>query len=106
MKKSDIALNPNKLISESQLNKLSLATDDLKEYKPIQYIIGKTLSQLSKDMIYEKNDLVKMSGLPYSAQGLSTILESRSAYYGKISGKIYYSHPDTIKMLKDQAKLN
>lgn len=86
--------------------KVGMSLDEFRDKHDVEFIIGKTLEKLDRDMIYEKNDLVKMSGLPYGAQGLSTILESKSTYYGKISGKVYYSHPDTIKMLKDQAKLN
>lgn len=42
MKRTDIMLNPTKTLSESQSRKVSQAIDDLKKYKPIQYIIGKT----------------------------------------------------------------
>ena len=83
---------------------ISLA--EFRDKHDVEHIISKTLSKLERNLIYEKADLIKLSGLPYSAQGLSTILETKSAYCGKTGGKIYYSHPDTIKMLKEQAKLN
>jgi len=41
MKKTDILLYPDRVISGSQLNNISRAIDDLKDYKPLQYIIGK-----------------------------------------------------------------
>ena len=87
-------------------HKVGMTLDEFRDRHDVEYIIGNTLDKLDNGMIYEKNDLIKMSGLPYGAQGLSTILDSKTAYYGKISGKVYYSHPDTIKLLKDQAKLN
>ena len=86
--------------------KVGISLSEFRDKHDVEYIISKTLDQLEKTLVYEKADLIKLSGLPYSAQGLSTILESKTAYYGKISGKVYYSHPDTIKMLKDDAKLN
>ena len=86
--------------------KVGISLEEFRDKHDVEYIICKTLDNLDKDLIYEKADLIKLSGLPYSAQGLSTILEAKSIYYGKIGGKVYYSHPDTIKMLKEQAKLN
>ena len=86
--------------------KLGITLDEFREKHDVEFIITKTLAKLDRLMIYEKADLIKLSGLSYGAQGLSTILESKTDYYGKTGGKIYYSHPDTIKMLKEQAKLN
>jgi len=85
---------------------IGMSLEEFRDKHDVEFIITKTLTKLDKNMVYEKSDLVKMSGLPYSAQGLTAILESKKEYYGKISGKVYYSHPDTIKMLKEQAKLN
>ena len=42
MKKTDIMLYPGNALPEPQLAGISGAIDDLKKYKPIQYIIGKT----------------------------------------------------------------
>jgi len=86
--------------------KVGMSLDEFRDKHDVEFIINKTLDKLDPGVIYEKADLVKLSGLPYSAPGLTTILDSKTKYYGKISSKIYYSHPDTIKMLKDQAKLN
>ena len=86
--------------------KVGMSLSEFRDKHDVEYILNKTLDKLDNDTIYEKSDLIKMSGLPYSAQGLSSILESKNTYYGKTGGKIYYSHPDTIRMLKEQAKLN
>ena len=93
---------------EGKYNKsnFGMSLEEFRDKHDVEFIITKTLSKMDKNMIYEKSDIVKMSGLPYGAQGLTNILESKKEYYGKISGKVYYSHPDTIKMLKEQAKLN
>jgi len=92
--------------SDTAKPQIGMSLEEFRDKHDVEFIITKTLTKLDKNMVYEKSDLVKMSGLPYSAQGLTAILESKKEYYGKISGKVYYSHPDTIKMLKEQAKLN
>lgn len=42
MKRIDISLNPDFIISENELESWKLAIDELKNEKPIQYIIGST----------------------------------------------------------------
>ena len=86
--------------------KVGISLEEFRNKHDVEHIITKTLNKLDKNLVYEKADLIKLSGLPYSAQGLSTILETKSEYFGKTGGKIYYSHPDTIRVLKEQAKLN
>lgn len=41
MKKTDILLNPDKIIPESQIIRISSAIEELRKFKPIQYITGK-----------------------------------------------------------------
>jgi len=86
--------------------KIGMSLDEFRDKHDVEHIVAKTLKKLDKNLIYEKGDLIKLSGLSYGTQGLSAILESQSAYYGKIGGRVYFSHPDTIKTLKEQAKLN
>jgi len=86
--------------------KIGMTLDEFRDKHDIEHIIKKTLAKLEKDLIYQKDDIVKLAGISYGAQGLGPILEAQSPYYGKTGGKVYYSHPDTIKMLKDKAKLN
>ena len=86
--------------------KVGMTLEEFRNKHDVEHIITKTLNKLDKNIVYEKADLIKLSGLPYSAQGLSTILETKGEYFGKTGGKIYYSHPDTIRTLKEQAKLN
>ncbi len=41
VKKTDILLDPDRVISEFHISRISRAIEDLKEYKPLQYIIGR-----------------------------------------------------------------
>jgi len=86
--------------------KLGMTLDQFRDKHDVEHIVTKTLELLSGDLVYEKNDVIKLSGLSHGTPGMTAILESKSQFYGKIGGKIYFSHPDTIKMLKEQAKLN
>jgi len=72
----------------------------------VDYIVSNTLKKLDKNTIYEKADLYKLCGLSASTQGLGAALEAHGDYYGKTNSKLYFSHPDTIELLKKQAKLN
>lgn len=85
--------------------KIGMTLNEFRDKHDIEHIVNKTLKKLRPDTIYEKNDIVKLAALNYSAPGLGTVLESKTEYYGKAGSKIYYSHPDTIKSLKEQAKL-
>jgi len=85
--------------------KIGMTLNEFRDKHDIEHIVNKTLKKLRPDLIYEKNDIVKLAALNYSAPGLGTVLESKTEYYGKAGSKIYYSHPDTIKALKEQAKL-
>jgi transcription initiation factor TFIIIB Brf1 subunit/transcription initiation factor TFIIB len=92
--------------TQKEKPKVGITLDEFREKHDVEYIITNTLSKLDSNLIYEKADIVKLAGISYNAQGLTAILESKKAYYGKTGGKTYYSHPDTINMLKEQAKLN
>ena len=67
--------------------------------------LGKVIRQLSKNMIYEKADIVKLAGLPASYPGFKDVLDSFHENQGRTNSKIFYSHSDTIAELKRQAKL-
>jgi len=86
--------------------KVGMTLDEFRDKHDVEHIIKKTLETLDKELVYEKNDIVKLTGLSHGTPGMTPILESQAQYYGKIGGKVYFSHPDTIKALKEQAKLN
>jgi len=55
--RTDIALNPNQTINESELLKVHFAVKDLKNFKPIQHIFGKTIF-FGLDFIVNPNVLI------------------------------------------------
>lgn len=86
--------------------KLGMTLDQFKSKHDVDFIIEQTLKKLDANIIYEKADIYKLSGLNASHPGLTAAIEARPEYYGKISGRLYFSHPDTIAELKRNAKIN
>jgi len=72
----------------------------------VDFITKETLDKLDPNVIYEKNDIIKLSGLRPGYPGLSATIEAQKDYYGKIGSTLYFSHPNTIAELKSQAKLS
>lgn len=100
------SFRPNNTYPEKESTKIGMTIQQFRAKHDIDYIVHEALKRLDKDTIYEKADLYKLCGLSASTQGLGAALESHGKYYGKTNGKLYFSHPDTILMLKNQAKLN
>lgn len=92
--------------NQPTISKVGMSLTEFREKHDVEFIIDKTLIGLDRKMIYEKGDVIKLSKLSAGTPGISTVLDSRSEYYGKISGRIYFSHPSTIAELKEQGKLN
>jgi hypothetical protein len=63
------------------------------------------MNSLRKDMIYERSDIVTLTGLGHSFPGMAGALEAYSDQYGKTNQKVFYGHPETIAELKRTAKL-
>jgi uncharacterized C2H2 Zn-finger protein len=95
---------PNPLPDKS---KVGMSLNDFRSKFDVEFIVEKTLSELKKDVIYEKNDVYKLTGLRAGYPGLSATLEDKkfSQYRGRTGGKDYFSHPDTIKQLIEEAIL-
>ena len=72
----------------------------------VDFIVKETVEKLDPNVIYEKNDIIKLSGLRPGYPGLSATIEAQKNYYGKIGSTLYFSHPRTIEELKSQAKLS
>jgi len=89
-----------------QKPKIGMTLDQFRSRHDTDFIVENTLKKLDPDLIYEKQDIYKLCGISASTPGLSGSIESRPEYFGKIGGKLYFSHPDTIAELKRNAKLN
>jgi len=86
--------------------KVGMSLDQFRAKHDTEFIVDKTLKTLDRKLIYEKADVIKLSKLSHGTQGITAILESKSEYYGKVGGRQYFSHPDTIADLKERGKLN
>jgi hypothetical protein len=73
-----------------------------REKHDVCYIVAKTLSKLKQGRIYEKQDVVKLTGLRQAYPGLSQELENSTEYKGRAGGVSYWGHPIDIKELKNE----
>ena len=85
--------------------KVGMSLNEFREKFDVDFIVDKTLAKLDPNIIYEKNDICKMTGLRPGYPGLSQTIENQKLYFGKVGSTMYFSHPDTIKKLKNEAKL-
>ena len=81
--------------------KVGMSLNDFRDKFDVDHIVQKTLGNLKPDMIYEKNDIIKLTGLRPGYPGLSPTIEDHKKYYGKVGSSMYFSHPDTINELKE-----
>lgn len=85
--------------------KVGMTLSEFRGRFDVDFIVKRTLDTLEKNMIYEKTDIIKMTGLRAGFPGLSQTIDDQKKYYGKVASTMYFSHPDTIAALKEQAKL-
>ena len=87
--------------------KLGMSLNDFRDKFDVEFIVDKTLKALVPDVVYEKQDIYKLTGLRAGFPGLSATLEDKKfeQYRGRIGGRDYFSHPDTIKELINNAIL-
>lgn len=83
--------------------RIGMTIDDFRKKHDVDYIVEQTLNKLDKGIIYEKNDVVNLSGLRAGYPGLSAALENATTHKGRAGGVNYWAHPDTIEELKRQA---
>ena len=81
-------------------SQIGMTLEQFRQKHDVDYIVEKTLKQLSKGMIYEKTDVTKLTGLRSGYPGLSAALENATEYKGKAGGTGYWGHPETINQLK------
>ena len=92
-------------LSEPKIN-VGTPIDEWRKKYDVDYIVEKVMNELDKNIIYEKQDIVRLSGLSASYPGLSAAIESYTEYYGKVGGKHHFSHPDTINHYKSKGRLS
>ena len=87
--------------------KIGMTLDEFREKHDVDFIVQKALDRLEKDMIYEKSDIIQLTGLRAGYPGLSATLEAAEfkRYRGRAGGITYWSHPKTIDELREQAKI-
>jgi hypothetical protein len=83
--------------------RIGMTIADFRQKHDVDYIVEKTLNKLDKGIVYEKNDIVALSGLRAGYPGLSAALENATVHKGRAGGVNYWGHPDTIEELKRQA---
>ena len=96
---SNTALKTDLLKMEKK-SQIGMTLEQFRQKHDVDYIVEKTLKQLSKGMIYEKTDVTKLTGLRSGYPGLSAALENATEYKGKAGGTGYWGHPETINQLK------
>ena len=95
----------NTVKNAAKINGVGMSLDQFRSKYDVDYILAETLNKLDPDTIYEKSDIYQMTGLSPSYPGLGHALDAAEKYYGKAGGRPLFSHPKTIAMLKETAKL-
>jgi hypothetical protein len=87
--------------------KIGMSLNEFRQRHDINFILKNVLQNLNNDLVYEKDDIVKMCKLRPGYPGLNMVLESNEfeIYRGRIAGKIYWSSPKIIEELKSQGLL-
>ena len=89
--------------------KVGMSMNEFKTKYDTEHIVttrlSKVMAGLSRTMIYEKADIVKLAGLPASYPGFKDTLDGYDEHQGRTNSRVFYSHPETIAELKRMAKL-
>lgn len=85
--------------------KVGISLEEFREKYDVDFIVEKTMKLLDAETIYEKSDVYKLTGLSASYPGLSAAIDNQKEFQGRAGGRTLYSHPKTIEMLKESAKM-
>lgn len=85
---------------------IGIPLDKWQQKYDVDVIVKQVMENLDPNVMYEKTDIYKLTGLTPSFPGLSPAIESYSEYYGKVAGKLFFSHPDTINHYKKKGRLS
>jgi DNA-directed RNA polymerase subunit M/transcription elongation factor TFIIS len=83
--------------------KLGMSIEDFRKKHDVDYIVDTALAKLDRKTIYEKSDVIALTGLRAGYPGLSAALENATEYKGRSGGVTYWAHPETVEELKRQA---
>ena len=81
-------------------SQIGMTLEQFRQKHDVDYIVERTLKTLQKERVYEKTDVIKLTGLRSGYPGLSLALENATEYKGKAGGVSYWGHPEDIAQLK------
>ena len=84
---------------------LGMSISEFRKLYDIDIIVADTLKQLAPDVVYEKNDIIRLTGKRAGYPGLGSALSAAKDYYGRVNGAEVFSHPKTILKLKEEGLL-
>lgn len=93
---------------EQTQSNIGITISEFREKHDLNFIINKALKQLDRKLLYEKTDIAKLCKLTPTYPGLRATLEETKefeSFRGKVAGKIYFGHPETIGTLKNEGQL-
>ena len=87
--------------------KTGLSEQQLRAKHDMTYIVKQAVAQLKKGVFLTDSEFIQKSGLKASA-GYRQVLDHPDFdnYKGRAGGKIYWSHPDSIKKMIEDSVLN
>ena len=93
--------------SISKLNKttMGISTEDFRKKHDVVYILSLVFKEkIEDDTLYEKSDILKMSGLSAGYPGISTVLDSEhfKKFRGRAGSIDYWAKVDLIEKLKEE----
>jgi len=108
-KRADQYLVENKIINETpkiEMTVKGITIDQLRERYDNTYIVQKNAEQLKMDIFLTNAEFVQLCNFANNAGYRNAIEHPQfDKYHGKAGSVIYWSHPDSIKKLKDAAVL-
>jgi hypothetical protein len=87
--------------------KIGMSLSEFRQRHDLNFILKNVLQNLNSDLIYERDDIIKLCKLRPGYPGLNTVLESNEFedYRGRIAGRVYWSTPKIMEDLKSQGLL-
>lgn len=81
---------------------MGMSLSEFRAKHDVDFIVQNVLDSLDPEKVYEKSEVVQLTGLRAGYPGLSAAIENASEYKGRAGGNSFWSHPDTIRQLKKE----